>query len=459
MEMAVSPSPTPTRFEGHTVALQTLGCKLNQAETSAVGKRLEERGFTRVPGDQAADVYVLNTCSVTENADKETALLIRRALRANPSAYVVVTGCYAQLQPEAVRSIPGVKLVLGSNEKFQIAERLPADLLTSETAVHRCETEALGGFETAWSLGDRTRAFLKVQDGCDYKCTYCTIPMARGASRSDTLQNVVKQAQKLAESGVREIVLTGVNTGDYGKGEFGDKKHEHTFLQLIEALDERVEVARMRISSVEPNLMSADLIRFIAESKRFVPHFHLPLQSGSDAVLARMKRRYRSGLYADRVREIRRVLPHACIGADVITGFPGETEAEFEQTVDFVREHALDYLHVFTYSSRPGTEAALLEQVPLAVRKERTTRLRAMGDRLALLSAERSRGKILDVLFEEGKDAEGAEWIEGYTPNYLRVSVPKGEAVPGRVVSVLLNEVSGPGKLRGQCIPSPILAL
>src|SRR6056300_1071034 len=308
-----------------SVAFHTLGCKLNFAETSTIAKDFDTAGFVTVPYAEKADVYVINTCSVNENADRECRNIVGRALRANPDGFVVIVGSYAQLKPEQIMQMPGVDLVLGATEKFNVTQFLGAlEKVDGNAAIHSCEISEANSFVSSYSAGDRTRAFLKVQDGCDYKCTYCTIPLARGISRSDTLENVLAKARKIAESGLKEIVLTGVNIGDYGKGEFGNKKHEHTFLELITALDSLKPINRIRISSIEPNLLNDAIISFVAQSRRFVPHFHIPLQSGSDKILKSMKRRYLSSLYTNRITQIKSELPDACIGADVIVGYPGE---------------------------------------------------------------------------------------------------------------------------------------
>ena len=345
-------------FTTKTVAFHTLGCKLNFAETSTIARQLTGAGYQKVSFDDAANVYIINTCSVTENADKECKLHVKRAMKANPDGLVVIVGCYAQLKPEEISAIEGVDLVLGAKEKFNILSYLE-DLEKTEhhAEVHSCEIEETDFFIGSYSIGDRTRAFLKVQDGCDYKCTYCTIPLARGISRSDTVENVVKNAKEIAEKDIKEIVLTGVNIGDYGKGEFGNKKHEHTFLDLVKELNKVEGIERIRISSIEPNLLKDETIDLVAESKSFVPHFHIPLQSGSDDLLKKMKRRYLTKLYSDRVSKIREVMPDAAIGVDVIVGFPGETEEKFLETYNFINELPITYLHVFTYSERENTEA------------------------------------------------------------------------------------------------------
>ena len=367
-------------MNGKKVAFHTLGCKLNFSETSAIARDFSDKGYLKVDFKDKADVYVINTCSVTENADKECKYWVRQALKANPEAYTVIVGCYAQLQPEQISQIDGVDLVLGATEKFKVTDYLN-DLTKNEVGeVHSCEIDQADFYVSSYSIGDRTRAFLKVQDGCDYKCTYCTIPLARGISRSDRLENVVTNAQQIGLKGVKEIVLTGVNIGDYGKGEFGNKKHDHTFLELIQELDKVESISRFRISSIEPNLLKDEIIDFVAESKRFVPHFHVPLQSGSNEILGRMKRRYRKELYENRVSRIRERMPDACIGVDVICGFPGETEDHFLETYNFLNQLDINYLHVFTYSQRPNTPADEMEdQIDYALRKKRSKMLRVLS--------------------------------------------------------------------------------
>lgn len=403
-----------------TAAFHTLGCKLNFAETSTIARQLTDAGYEKVSFDEKADIYVINTCSVTENADRECKLHVKRAMKANAEGLVVIVGCYAQLKPEEISQIEGVDLVLGAKEKFNILSYLD-DLQKSqnEGIVHSCEIEETDFFIGSYSIGDRTRAFLKVQDGCDYKCTYCTIPLARGISRSDTIGNVLKNAREIAEKGIKEIVLTGVNIGDYGKGEFGNKKHEHTFLDLISELDQVEGIERIRISSIEPNLLKDESIDLVSKSKSFVPHFHIPLQSGSDDLLKKMKRRYLTRLYSDRVSKIREVMPHAAIGVDVIVGFPGETEEKFMETYQFLNELPITYLHVFTYSERENTEAAEMEGiVPISERKKRNKMLRILSEKKKMAFYQTQLGKTLPVLWEhENKDGK----MFGFTENYVRV--------------------------------------
>lgn len=406
-----------------TAAYHTLGCKLNFAETSTIARQLTAAGYTRVDFDQAAQVYVINTCSVTENADRECKLHVKRAMKANPEGLVVVVGCYAQLKPGEISRIDGVDLVLGAREKFNILSYLDDLQKTAqEGIVHSCEIEEADFFIGSYSIGDRTRAFLKVQDGCDYKCTYCTIPLARGISRSDTIENVVRNAEEISRRGIKEIVLTGVNIGDYGKGEFGNKKHEHTFLDLISELDRVDGIERIRISSIEPNLLNDESIALVAASRSFVPHFHIPLQSGSDDVLKKMKRRYLTGLYEDRINSIRSLMPDAAIGVDVIVGFPGETEAHFMETYQFINRLPVSYLHVFTYSERENTEAASMEgAVPVQERKRRNKMLRILSEKKKMAFYESQLGKSFPVLWEhEEKDG----MMFGFTENYIRVKKP-----------------------------------
>jgi len=403
-----------------SVAFHTLGCKLNFAETSTIAKDFDAAGFITVPYTEKADVYVINTCSVTENADRECRNIVGRALKANPDGFVVVVGCYAQLKPEQIMEMPGVDLVLGATEKFNVTQFLGAlEKQQGPAEIHSCEISEANSFVSSYSAGERTRAFLKVQDGCDYKCTYCTIPLARGISRSDTLENVVKNAQEIAAKGIPEIVLTGVNVGDYGKGEFGNKRHEHTFLELVQALDEQVPVARMRISSIEPNLLRDEIIAFTGASKKFVPHFHIPLQSGSDEILKKMKRRYMTALYNQRVAAIRKFHPDAGIGVDVIVGFPGETETHFLETYNFINSLDISYLHVFTYSERSNTAAAEMDGVvPIPERKRRNKMLRILSEKKTRLFYESQLGTSRPILFE-GENRGG--YMFGYTDNYVRV--------------------------------------
>jgi threonylcarbamoyladenosine tRNA methylthiotransferase MtaB len=427
-----------------TAAFHTLGCKLNFAETSTIARQLTEAGYDKVSFDEKANVYVINTCSVTENADRECKLHVKRAMKANPDGLVVIVGCYAQLKPEEISQIEGVDLVLGAKEKFNILSYLD-DLEKSENEgiVHSCEIEETDFFIGSYSIGDRTRAFLKVQDGCDYKCTYCTIPLARGISRSDTIENVLKNAKEIAERDIKEIVLTGVNIGDYGKGEFGNKRHEHTFLDLISELDQVEGIERIRISSIEPNLLKDESIELVSKSQSFVPHFHIPLQSGSDELLKKMKRRYLTKLYIDRVNKIREVMPDAAIGVDVIVGFPGETEELFMETYNFLNELPITYLHVFTYSERENTEAAEMEGVvPIPERKRRNKMLRILSEKKKMAFYQTQLGKTLPVLWEhENKDGK----MFGFTENYVRVQKNFDQASVNQIEFLKLEKIEADG--------------
>lgn len=440
-----------------TAAFHTLGCKLNFAETSTIARQLTDAGYDKVSFDEKADIYVINTCSVTENADRECKLHVKRAMKANPEGLVVIVGCYAQLKPEEISQITGVDLVLGAKEKFNILSYLD-DLEKSESEgiVHSCEIEETDFFIGSYSIGDRTRAFLKVQDGCDYKCTYCTIPLARGISRSDTIENVLKNAKEIAARDIKEIVLTGVNIGDYGKGEFGNKKHEHTFLDLIKELDEVEGIERIRISSIEPNLLKDESIDLVSKSKSFVPHFHIPLQSGSDELLKKMKRRYLTKLYNDRVNKIREVMPDAAIGVDVIVGFPGETEELFMETYNFLNELPISYLHVFTYSERENTEAAGMDgAVPIPERKRRNKMLRILSEKKKMAFYQTQLGKTLPVLWEhENKDGK----MYGFTENYVRVQKDFDEASVNQIEFLNLEKILSDGTVSVQSSYESFLA-
>lgn len=432
-----------------TAAFHTLGCKLNFAETSTIARQLTDAGYEKVSFDEKANVYVINTCSVTENADRECKLHVKRAMKANPEGLVVIVGCYAQLKPEEISQIEGVDLVLGAKEKFNILSYLD-DLEKSESegVVHSCEIEETDFFIGSYSIGDRTRAFLKVQDGCDYKCTYCTIPLARGISRSDTIENVLRNATEIAAKDIKEIVLTGVNIGDYGKGEFGNKRHEHTFLDLISELDKVEGIERIRISSIEPNLLKDESIELVSKSRSFVPHFHIPLQSGSDELLKKMKRRYLTKLYNDRVNKIREVMPDAAIGVDVIVGFPGETEERFMETYNFLNELPITYLHVFTYSERENTEAAAMDGVvPVAERKKRNKMLRILSEKKKMAFYQTQLGKTLPVLWEhENKDGK----MFGFTENYVRVQKDFDPASVNQIEFLNLEKILSDGTVSVQ---------
>ncbi len=413
-------------------------------------------GYEQVDFEQKADIYVINTCSVTENADKRFRTIVRKAQKLNPQAFLIAVGCYAQLKPEELAAVDGVDLVLGATEKFKITDYL-SDLSKNDMGVvHSCEIQEADFYVGSYSLGDRTRAFLKVQDGCDYKCTYCTIPLARGISRSDTLENVLKNAAEIAAQGIREIVLTGVNIGDYGKGEFGNKKHEHTFFELVQALDEVEGVERLRISSIEPNLLRNETISFVANSRTFVPHFHIPLQSGSNAVLRRMKRRYMRELYEERVATVKRTMPHACIGVDVIVGFPGETEEEFLETYRFLNELDISYLHVFTYSERANTEAERMpDPVPMKIRNKRSKMLRGLSVKKRRAFYESQLGTCRTVLFE-GENKGG--YIHGFTENYVKVKAPWDPALVNTLHRIELTRIDDDGLVRFEFIPESITA-
>lgn len=428
------------------VAFYTLGCKLNFSETSTIARRFEDEGFDRVDFSDPADIYVINTCSVTENADKRFKTIVKQAQKANTDAFVIAVGCYAQLKPEELAATDGVDLVLGATEKFKITDYLN-DLTKNDFGqVHSCEIQEADFYVSAYSIGDRTRAFLKVQDGCDYKCTYCTIPLARGISRSDRLENVLKNAKEISEQNIKEIVLTGVNIGDYGKGEYGNKRHEHTFLDLVQALDQVDGIERLRISSIEPNLLKNETIDFVASSDTFVPHFHIPLQSGSNAILKKMKRRYLRELYEDRVAQIKSVMPHACIGVDVIVGFPGETDDHFLETYHFLNSLDISYLHVFTYSERDNTEAAEMDGVvPKKVRAKRSKMLRGLSAKKRRAFYESQIGTTRTVLFE-GENKEG--YIHGFTENYVKVKAPWNPELVNTLHEIELKSIDTDGLVR-----------
>ncbi|MFT6934322.1 MAG: threonylcarbamoyladenosine tRNA methylthiotransferase MtaB [Maribacter sp.] len=425
------------------VAFYTLGCKLNFSETSTIARGFVNEGFDRVDFSESADMYVINTCSVTDNADKKFKTVVKQAQKGNPHAYIAAVGCYAQLKPEELAAVDGVDLVLGATEKFKIRDYIN-DLSKNDFGeVHSCEIVDADFYVGSYAIGDRTRAFLKVQDGCDYKCTYCTIPLARGISRSDALENVLKNATEISKQNIKEIVLTGVNIGDYGKGEFGNKKHEHTFLDLIKALDTVAGIHRFRISSIEPNLLKNETIDFVAQSNSFVPHFHIPLQSGSDALLKLMKRRYMTALYTERVARIRAVMPNCCIGVDVIVGFPGETEEHFLETYHYLNELDISYLHVFTYSERDNTEAAGMDGVvPKQVRNKRSKMLRGLSVKKRRAFYESQIGETLNVLFE-GENKEG--YIHGFTENYVKVRSPWNPELINTIQSITLTGIADDG--------------
>lgn len=418
-----------------SIAFHTLGCKLNFSETSTLSRSMEAEGFLKKDFEDEADVYVINTCSVTENADRECRMLVRRIQRRAPEAMVVITGCYAQLKPEAIANIEGVDLVLGAAEKFNIYRHV-SELIgrgkTGDAQICSCDIADVAGFESSFSLGDRTRAFLKVQDGCDYNCTFCTIPMARGHSRSDTIEGVVANMHQLAARGIREIVLTGVNLGDFGRGNDGGKGRDEDFMALIQAMDAEPVIDRIRISSIEPNLLTDDIIAFVAQSRKFMPHFHIPLQSGSNTILGLMRRRYKRELYASRIATIKQLMPHCCIGVDVIVGFPSESDAHFQETVDFLHEADISYLHVFTYSERDNTQALDIKPVvPIPVRQERNKILRNLSYKKMQYFTQNHLGSTRPVLFEMA-DVNGM--MEGYTDNYIKVQTVFDEGLRNRIV-------------------------
>jgi threonylcarbamoyladenosine tRNA methylthiotransferase MtaB len=432
------------------VAFYTLGCKLNYSETSTISRSFQDEGFDRVDFSESADLYVINTCSVTENADKRFKTIVRKAQKSNPDAFIAAIGCYAQLKPYELADVNGVDLVLGATEKFKLTDYIN-DLAKNDFGeVHACEIDEADFYVGSYSIGDRTRAFLKVQDGCDYKCTFCTIPLARGISRSDTLENVLKNAEEIAQQGIKEIVLTGVNIGDYGKGEFGNKKHQHTFFDLVNALDEVDGVDRYRISSIEPNLLKNETIEFVAKSNSFVPHFHIPLQSGSNELLKRMSRRYLRELYEDRVNRIKALMPHACIGVDVIVGFPGETEERFLETYEFLNTLNISYLHVFTYSERESTPAALMDGViSHRVRAKRSKMLRSLSVKKRRFFYESQLNSQRTVLFE-AENKEG--YIQGFTENYIKVKTPWNPELVNTLHKVNLKRIDSDGLVRFEFI-------
>jgi threonylcarbamoyladenosine tRNA methylthiotransferase MtaB len=423
-----------SQFQTRTVGFYTLGCKLNFSETSTIARHLQEEGFKRVSFHDAADIYVINTCSVTETADKKCRHIIHKALRTNPNAFIVVTGCFAQLKPDNIVQMPGVDLVLGSNEKFDLNNYLTNIEKKSVAEVHAGNIARDKRFMPSYSSGDRTRSFLKVQDGCDYMCSYCTIPLARGRSRNGTIEDTIAQAREAGKAGAREIILTGVNIGDFGKST------GESFYDLVRALDRVDEVERIRISSIEPNLLGEEIIEWVAQSKKFMPHFHIPLQSGSDKILQLMKRRYDTALFKKRVDTIRRLLPEAFIGVDVIVGVRGETDREFETTQMFLQSLDVSQLHVFTYSERPNTKALEIEyNVPLNERKKRSQILHQLSDHKMRQFYQRFEGLSAPVLFEEHQ-TDGT--MHGFTDNYIRVETPYNQRLTNRIVKVQMTKVS-----------------
>ena len=432
---------------GKKVAFHTLGCKLNFAETSTIARLFEKEGFEKVEFPKAADVYVINTCSVTENADKECKTVVKSALKNSPDAFVAIIGCYAQLKPEEIAKIEGVDVVLGASEKFKLLNYIQFSQKNQSTEIHSCEIDDVQQFISSYSAGDRTRSFLKVQDGCDYTCTYCTIPLARGASRSDTILNVIENAKKIADSGIKEIVLTGVNIGDFGFNQHQNEqgKKQEKFLDLIQELDKVEGIERLRISSIEPNLLKDEVIEFVAQSTRFVPHFHVPLQSGSNKILNLMRRRYLRELYVDRVNKIKQLMPHACIGVDVIVGFPGETEEDFLETYDFINQLNVSYSHVFTYSERENTDAALMQgKVEMSVRKKRNKMLRILSAKKTRAFYEEHLGKTYPVLMEhENKN----DFMFGFTPNYIKIKIPYNSSNFNTILNLKLDSIDSDGNV------------
>jgi threonylcarbamoyladenosine tRNA methylthiotransferase MtaB len=407
--------------EARTVAFHTLGCKLNFSETSTLSRMLEGGGFEKKEFDDLADVYVINTCSVTDNADKECRQLVRRIQRKAPESLVVITGCYAQLKPKEISEIPGVDLVLGAAEKFNLIKHIKELSKGDSAKICSCDINVISNFHSSYSVHDRTRTFLKVQDGCDYNCSFCTIPLARGKSRSDSVDNVIKNAEYLASQGVKEVVLTGVNLGDFGKGDSFNNLKE-SFFVLVKELDKIKGIRRYRISSIEPNLLTNDIIKFVANSDKFMPHFHIPLQSGSNKILGLMRRRYRRELYADRVKLIKTLMPHCCIGVDVIVGFPSETDEDFKETFDFLHSLEVSYLHVFTYSERDNTHALSIKPiVPINIRHERNKKLRNLSYMKMQYFTEQHAAQVRKVLFETN-NKNGM--MEGFTDNYIKVTIP-----------------------------------
>ena len=438
-----------------TVAFHTLGCKLNYSETSAIARQFEGAGYSAVKFQEGANIYVINTCSVTDFADRKCRKIVRQALRHSPDAFVVVTGCYAQLKPEEISEIPGVDLVLGAAEKFRILEYVDdISKAPGKGMVSAGEIKEANVFTNAFSFGDRTRSFLKVQDGCDYKCTFCTIPLARGKSRSDEVANVVENAKKIADLGVKEIVLTGVNIGDFGNGtsviEGERPKKEAMFIDLIKELDKVEGVERFRISSIEPNLLTNEIIEFVAQSKRFVPHFHIPLQSGNNKQLRQMRRRYKKELYMERVAKIKELMPHCCIGVDVIVGFPGETNEDFLATYNFINELDITYLHVFTYSERPNTPANEMENpVPVHIRRERNEMLRILSEKKKRHFYSQYIGQTRTALFEVSKNKD---LMSGFTDNYLKIELPYNPEMINELGQVRLGAINEKGNFEASLV-------
>lgn len=437
-------------FYNRKVAYYTLGCKLNFSETSAISRSLNDNGYTKVDFSSAANYYVINTCSVTENADKKCKQIVKQAKKTNPEAKVIIIGCYAQLKPDEIAKIKGVDLVLGANEKFRLHEHLEGIKESDGPMIIAGAIKEVGFYSEAFSYGERTRSFVKIQDGCDYFCSFCTIPLARGRSRSSSIDKTLSLVNKVANTKVKEIVLTGVNIGDFGKTEDGKKRSSENFYQLIQALDEIEAIDRFRISSIEPNLLKTNIIKFVAQSKRFVPHFHIPLQSGSDKILKLMRRKYDTDLYRRRIATIRAVMPECCIGVDVIVGFPGETDEEFMKTYDFLNDIDVSYLHVFTYSERANTKALQIEDVvPIAKRRERSKMLRILSEKKRRAFYTRFENTSAQVLFEAEND-EGTMY--GFTQNYVKVGVPYQEELVNTLQQVQLGALSKSGIIIGSVL-------
>ncbi|MGJ1414773.1 tRNA (N(6)-L-threonylcarbamoyladenosine(37)-C(2))-methylthiotransferase MtaB [Sphingobacterium multivorum] len=438
-------------MENKKVAFYTLGCKLNYSETSSIGRLFKDAGYDTTAFNSRADVYVINTCSVTDNADKKCRKVVKEALKHSPNAYITIVGCYAQLKPKEIAEIPGVDMVLGAAEKFNIIEHINDLTKQEKTIVYNGPIDETNQFVSAYSIGDRTRTFLKVQDGCDYSCTFCTIPLARGGSRSGKIEDIVRQAEEIAASGVKEIVLTGVNIGDFG---IRDGKREDRFLDLVKALDEVEDIDRIRISSIEPNLLSNDIIEFVAQSKRFVPHFHMPLQSGSNKILSLMRRRYKRELYTERVAFIKSLMPNCCIGVDVIVGFPGETREDFIDTYNFLNDLDISYLHVFTYSERENTIAAQMDgAVPGAQRSDRSKMLHILSEKKRRAFYESQLGETVDVLFEaDEKDG----YMHGFSKNYVKVRTLYDPLLVNEVVPVKFMDVTDSCEVEVEEIPETL---
>ncbi len=429
------------------VAFHTLGCKLNYSETSTIARKLESKGFTKVNFSEPADLYVINTCSVTENADKECKYIIRKAKKNNSNASIIVTGCYAQLQPKKIAEINGVDMVLGANEKFNIIKHIE-NLDKKNSKIYTSDIKESNFFIDSYSSNDRTRSFLKIQDGCDYSCSYCTIPLARGASRSDSIKNIVLNAKKIAKKGIKEIVLTGVNIGDFGKRANSDKKNENNLLDLIKALEDVNNIKRFRISSIEPNLLTNQIIEHVAKSNKFVPHFHIPLQSGCNSILKKMRRRYLKELYTERIKKITTLIPNCCIGADVIVGFPGEKEENFLTTYNYLNNLPISYLHVFSFSEREKTIAFdMKDTIAKNIRYKRSKMLRILSNKKLNFFYESQIGSIKNVLFEkENKNG----FIYGYTENYIKVKTPFSNQLTNKITPTLLTKMSEDGLIMGE---------